>query len=349
VAYNTQRKLIFNQKLPSEPVDISILPNAYRIGVMGHFLEDRKLGMVIDLSLDQDLAPTQKKIIKNYHRIVQTETIDLDADGHQDILVVGFGDGPRGRISIFWGDRDDPYETESLLLDYSGAVGATIHDFDQDGTLDVMVLTSQKEQELLVMTNQGRKPLWDRQVVFKKFAGFGFTHITLSDFNDDQLPEVVLTNGNNMEIEPAPLKAYHGVRILEQVGSLVFEEKYSFQIFGAWKSTVEDFDQDGDQDLAVIAYNPDWDAETPTTFVYLENQGAPYRFAPSILSKDHWGRWITMEKADVDGDKDVDLILGGGYFPLGIDDARKPQYTKRIRNKASVVILKNQLNDPKSQ
>ena len=52
-----------------------------------------------------------------------------------------------------------------------------------------------------------------------------------------------------------------------------------------------------------------------------------------------------MEKADVDGDKDIDLILGGGYYPLGIDDARMPQYSNRIRNKASVVILKNNLNE----
>jgi hypothetical protein len=54
------------------------------------------------------------------------------------------------------------------------------------------------------------------------------------------------------------------------------------------------------------------------------------------------GRWMTMDIGDVDGDDDIDVVLGGGNIPTGMP-AHMDIYEDFARNAPPVLILKNLL------
>jgi hypothetical protein len=338
--YSTDWALSFTRKFTSEPVHVEFLPQGLRVALMGHFLFNAKEGEILDISISKESAISESPVVENFDRLVKSITRDVDEDGELDLLVVGFGDGKKGRVLLRWGGERVDSSRDSVLIDYSGAVAAEILDVNMDGQLDVLVLTSQAQQELLLFAGGGNRK-FDRKVLRKEFAGFGFNHFSLSDFNKDGLVDILLSNGNNMEMEYAPLKPYHGVRILENRGEGKFVERFFSPIYGATKALAADFDSDGDLDIAVIAYYPDWGVAVPETFVYLECQGG-YQYKPQVLAAGDWGRWITMAVGDLDGDQDDDIILGGAYYPIGVNRSYLRNYLERIRGRPSVVVLNNE-------
>jgi hypothetical protein len=54
------------------------------------------------------------------------------------------------------------------------------------------------------------------------------------------------------------------------------------------------------------------------------------------------GRWMTMDIGDIDADSDLDVVLGGGYIPVGMF-AYMDQYNELARTGPPVLILKNTL------
>ena len=80
------------------------------------------------------------------------------------------------------------------------------------------------------------------------------------------------------------------------------------------RSAIADYDGDGDQDIAMISFYPDWDWETPESFVYLENEGN-FGFRPAALTRDYFGVWISIEAADVNDDQKPDIVLGLANWP----------------------------------
>jgi hypothetical protein len=206
-----------------------------------------------------------------------------------------------------------------------------------------MLLVAQEHQELLLFLNHG-KGEFEKKLLHKEPAGFGYNHFALADINGDQKIDVVTSNGNNMEIPDAPLKLQHGVRNLLNQGNLAWKEEYFFPLHGAIKSIAHDFDRDGDVDIASIAFYPDWDKEFPTTFIYLKNDGALSRsgkFTPSTLPVEQWGRWMVMDSADVNGDGYQDLILGAAYINKGVPARHAEQYKELVKKSQPLLFLYN--------
>ena len=75
------------------------------------------------------------------------------------------------------------------------------------------------------------------------------------------------------------------------------------------KAVARDFDQDGDLDIAAISFFPDYEKSPEESFVYLENRGG-LNFEPRTFPGSARGRWITMDAGDLDGDGDLDIVLG---------------------------------------
>jgi len=332
-------RLIEKLELTSEPVGVQVLPTGFRLALLGDFMIDQQRGQVIEFTRDAQRQLRAHNVVEGYHRLTQALPADLNQDGVEDLLLIGFGQGSVGKVSILWRAPDGAPAGETVLLDQAGALNAVIHDFTEDGRPDILLLTSQGQQELLAFLNEGGGQ-FRRELIAKQFAGFGYNHLAIADFNQDGRMDLVLVNGNNMEIKNAPTKPYHGVRIWENQGGLQFKETHFFPLPGALKAVADDFDGDGDLDLAVISFYPDWSADFPETFVYLENQGG-YQFAPSSLPPEHWGHWLTMTSADVDQDGHPDLILGGGYVSNGVPTDQREKYQAMTRNKPSVVVLNN--------
>ena len=337
--FDRSGSLLLDLKTQSEPIDVDPIPSGFRVTMMGDFMEDQLGGKVVDVTLKPGGHVETKEVITGYHRLTESHTADLDADGIDDVLLVGFGAGSLGKVSVRWFESEGATAGETILIDYAGALNAHIHDFDRDGLDDVMLLTAQSKQELLLFLNQGGQR-FEKRLIHQEFAGFGYNHLSLSDFNEDGWLDLLIANGNNMEIKDAPLKPYHGIRILENNRDLTFSESFFYPMYGALKALASDFDRDGDQDIAAIAFYPNWDVDNPESFVYLENQGNNV-FHPTGLEQKDSGRWITMALGDVDQDGWRDVILGGGYILQGVTSSHRDAYSNWIRTRPSVVVLEN--------
>ena len=325
-------------ELGSEPVDMRVSPQRLDVALLGDFLVDKVEGRVVSITANESGDVIERTLIEKFPRLTQATFEDFDQDGKEDLLALGFGSGDsHGRVSIFW-DIDGASE-EQVLAPYAGAINAIVHDFDADGIRDILLLVAQNRQEVSVFLNDGARG-FEQRILIKEFAGFGYNHVSVADFNSDGRMDLILANGNNMEIKNAPLKPYHGIRVYENLGDFTFTIRFSYPMYGALKAIAEDFDRDGDLDIAATAFYPDWSDANPETFALLENTGG-FEFTPSVLENPNWQRWMTMETADVNGDGYEDIVLGGGYAEHGLHTDLRDEFVRRTASNPSIVVLKN--------
>ena len=283
--------------------------------LIGHvFPSDVADGKVVVLPMGQDRVQPGL-LLSGLERPTQSVVADLNGDGRLDLLVCSFGNY-LGRLSWFEQKADGKFEPH-LLLESPGAIRAEVRDLDGDGRPEIVVLMAQGREGLFLFANQGQGEFLLRPLLQFQPA-YGATYFEFADMNNDGLPDVVMTNGDNGEY-PSPFKRYHGVRIFLNDGKLGFTEAYFFPMNGAFKVVARDFDGDGDLDLAAISFFPDYGRSPEESFVYLENLSG-LRFVPRSFPGATAGRWLTMDAGDLDGDGDMDLVLGAfSQGPPGIE------------------------------
>ena len=328
------------------PVDIQFVGDTAYLGSIGDLLAQReasaRLSHISALSLvDGSIADaTSGVVLENLFRMADIEMADLNDDGRLDFVVCGFG-SITGSVSWYEALEDGDY-MEHVLLPLPGAVKARTHDFNGDGLLDIMVLVSDAREGLHILVNRGDGE-FDLQTIFETHAAYGHTFLELHDFNGDGLMDALVVNGDNVDSDPYnTLKNYHGVRIYLNRGDLQFEEAWFYPMYGAFIARAADFDADGDLDIAAISFYPDFTDPRRESFAYLENQGG-LEFLPFSSDELNNGRWMTMDIGDVDGDSDVDVVLGGSYLEIGLFGNRE-LYDELAESGESVLILKNTLN-----
>jgi len=334
-------------KFNADPVHVEPRPEGFRLTLAGDFNFDQQRSEVIDFEfVGEELRATP--LIQGFHRATQSWTRDIDGDGREDLVLVGFGDGVGpgyGKVSLFWGAASEGTEPagfeEQVLLDRAGGLGAQVDDVDGDGLLDVVILTTQGRSELVAyLQRAGRR--FETKVLLEEHVSIGYNEFKLVDFDGDGRRDVLLVNGNNMEMLDPPLRPYHGVRILRNVEALRYEEVYRYAMYGAMTATADDLDGDGDLGILVNAFYPDWVASEPETLTLLRNQG-DYRFEASSLGGEHWGRWLRATTGDLDGDGRKDILLGAGNLPGGGLHPGRPRlyqrYGDRLQKAPAVLRL----------
>ena len=273
-------------------------------------------------------------------RPVHLTLADLDENGSNDYLVSEFGN-QTGSISWFRLDKNGQHQ-EAVLKNVPGAVSSEVIDLNTDGRKDIVTLFGQGDERISVFLKQ--KDGSFRENILLRFPPvYGSTSFQLIDFNNDGLKDILYTNGDNADYSFS-LKGFHGARIFINKGDLRFEESFFYPMYGATKSLAHDFDQDGDLDMVVISFFPDFDAKRPEGFVYLQNQGGMEYKAYTFLEAAN-GRWLVMDIGDYDGDGDKDIVLGSLLFKI----SAAPQQTIEnwIQNGYQMVVLENTVGDTK--
>ena len=328
------------------PVDIEFTGDAAYVASIGDLLalktSDEKLATISRLSLvNQSInTPGIRVVIDDLYRMADMEVLDMNGDGVMDFIVCGFG-ARRGSVAWYESQSDGGYQ-EHVLINRPGAVKAQAFDFNRDQHLDIAVLLSDAREGLYILINNGANE-FESTTVFETHSAFGHTYFELQDFNGDGLMDFLTINGDNVDSDPYnTLKNYHGVRIYLNQSDLRFEEAYFYPMYGAFGGKAADFDNDGDLDIAAISFYPDFGVERRESFAFLQNDGE-MNFNAYTTPELNNGRWMTMDAGDLDGDGDVDIVLGGAYIPTGMF-AYFDTYRALAESAPSILVLENTLN-----
>ena len=328
------------------PVDIQFVGETAYLGSIGDLLAQQlasaRPAHISALSLvDGSIADaTSEVVLEDLFRMADIEVADLNGDGRLDFIVCGFG-SITGSVAWYEALEGGDFR-EHVLLPLPGAVKARTHDFNDDGLLDIMVLVSDAREGLHLLINEGGGE-FELRTVFETHSAYGHTFLELHDFNGDGLMDALAVNGDNVDSDPYNTsKNYHGLRIYLNRGGLQFEEAWFYPMYGAFIARAADFDADGDLDIAAVSFYPDFTNPRRESFAYLENRGG-LEFLPSTSDELNDGRWMTMDIGDVDGDDDVDVVLGGSYLEIGLF-GNPDLYDELVESGESVLILKNTLN-----
>ncbi len=254
-------------------------------------------------------GPDNSTLLTQLPRPVDLRKVDLNNDGLEDFIVSGFG-FLKGSLS--WYEKTADGYSEHLLSAEPGAIRTEILDLNDDGNLDILALMAQGKEGFFAYLGDGAGNFTEK-LLYTFPSYYGSSYFELADMNGDGKPDIVYANGDTGDYDYPALKPYHAIRILIQKAPMTFEEEYVFPIHGPFSTMADDYDMDGDLDLAVISYFPDY-AHTPDeSFLILENKG-DMSFEASSLSISTSGKWLTADRGDFDKDGDVDILLGNGPF-----------------------------------
>ena len=194
------------------------------------------------------------------------------------------------------------------MLNEPGAITSYLRDLDGDGRKDIAVVFGQSREGIHIFFNLGNGSFRHSHALPLP-PTYGSNFFALHDFNGDGHADILATNGDNGDYMNAFPKNHHGIRIYLNDGNNVFVERLFFPLYGASKALAADFDADGDLDIAAIAMFADFMRHPEAGFVYLENQG-DLQFDAYHIPEAADGRWVVMDAGDMDGDDDMDIVLG---------------------------------------
>ena len=268
------------------------------------------------------------------HRPTDVLPVDLNGDGREDLVVCEYG---HFTGSVFWLENKGDTFQRHTLLEMPGCLNAASADFNGDQRPDLVILTGQAREAVYLLLNLGDNQFEPRMLLTRQ-PMWGHSHIEVADFNNDNHPDLLITNGDNGELDLALSRPYHGVRVHLNDGKNDFTKELFFSQPGAYKALARDFDQDGDLDIASIAYFADYKLNPNAGFIYLR-QDKSLQFSAHTLPEADRGRWITLDAGDVDRDQDIDLVLGAYNMPQRqIPDALQKRWAE---NPTPILILKN--------
>ncbi|CCH51306.1 hypothetical protein BN8_00223 [Fibrisoma limi BUZ 3] len=273
--------------------------------------------------------------IQTLQRPVHAAFADLNRDGREDVVICQFGHY-LGQLT--WHEQLSSGYKAHVIEAVPGARQTIIRDVDGDQWPDIVALLTQGDEQVAVFYNL-RNGFFRKETVLRFPPIYGSSYVTLSDVDRDGDEDLVYTNGDNADYSIVP-KAYHGVRIFLNNGQFRFKQAWFYPMHGASQVIARDFDQDGDIDLAAIAYFPDFTQQPNQGFVYFENEGK-LSFRPRTFANAGRGRWLTMDAGDVDQDGDEDILLGSYFQPVN------PKYRDMMENwrkpGTGITLLRNSL------
>ena len=299
--------------------------------VMGSFSPtDAPSGFLMALKTDGKTRP--KILIPNLQRPVHTASGDLDGDGQIDFVVCEFAKWTGG---LNWWKLEQGQYQKNILRDRPGAISTALVDIDQDKDLDILALFGQGDEGIFLYENDGQGNFSEKRILDFP-SSYGSSSMTVLDWNKDGAWDILYTCGDNADYPPV-VKPYHGIRLFMNNGANVWKESFFLAMPGAYAAKPEDFDGDGDLDIASISFFPDYD-RAPRSFILWVQEGDG-DFKAKTFADQTKGRWIVMDTGDYDGDGDKDIALGS----LTLEAPGHLDLVERwVNEKIPFVVLENQ-------
>jgi hypothetical protein len=282
----------------------------------------------------------QEVLPETFHRPVNTLVADFDNDGIDELVISEFGHRT-GQLTLMRGLPDGKFERK-ILLTQPGTIRAVSKDMDQDGKLDIVAITSQGDESITILyQREDLRFSVDKAIRFSPI--YGSSWFELLDFDNDGDLDIVTVNGDNAD-KTYIAKPYHGLRIHLNDGNNNFTEAHFHPLNGATRFVADDFDQDGDQDFVVISTFPDYVNAPDLSLVYLETTDpVNMKFNSFKFEESNLSRWFLLDKGDIDGDGDTDIILSAFTY---VFTPVPPEFTREWEeNNVDLLILKNRLRE----
>lgn len=260
-----------------------------------HPSEDRK-GSLYRLDMQSGRSSV---MTDSLHRPVEFKLADMDSDGFEDMVIAEFG-FETGGLTL----RDGESGKMTTIYNQPGARSIVLADINHDGLTDMYVLFAQGREEVVRFINKGGFN-FEAKSMLQFSSVYGNSHLNVRDMNNDGFEDIVLANGDNADYSSVP-KPYHGIRIFTNDGRSDFKQTFFHPVSGATKSLVEDFDGDGDVDIALASFFNEAGDDESFLYFQQESDGSYSKSKPAIPK----GNWLVMEAADVDVDGDLDILLG---------------------------------------
>ena len=248
----------------------------------------------------------ETSISPKLQRPVDLQFIDVDKNGLDDIVVAEYGKYT-GKLSLLKQESNGDYHYE-VIADRSGALCSQVLDIDGDGDQDIIVLFGQGREELALFRNNNGK--FSYKSIHSFPPSYGSVKFYFKNVDEDSANELIYINGDNADFFGVN-KNYHGIRVFDFNKDESLTEKMFFRVDGAYDAVFEDFDLDGDMDIAAVSFFPDFSSEF-AGFTYFQNNSGHY-IRKSTPTKG-LGRWIKMISIDIDNDSDNDIILSALTF-----------------------------------
>lgn len=295
------------------------------------------LGLLIGIvnADGSQVQPVVDRLVPRLHRPVDVVTGDFNDDGEYDYVIAEFGTYS-GKLSLHMMQTDGTL-SETVLLNDAGASSIAVVGND------LFVLVAQGDERIVRLRNFVDGASVVAETLLKFPPSQGSSSMKVLDFNGDGRSDALYTAGDNADISPI-FKPYHGVYLFQGQPDGSLRQSMFFHLDGATNAVAEDFDQDGDLDIAAVAYYANLDRGLDQAgFVYLENNGEGFD-AKYIEGLGGLGRFIAISVGDIDGDGDKDIALAnlafGPYGPMIVSTELQDQWLRGPR----FVLLRNGLH-----
>lgn len=329
--FSSGMEFLQGAKVGETPVWMEEFQNEYLVTMMGSF-SPTDVGSGYILSLPKGNGKTYK-LIDSLRRPVHSSYADLNADGLMDIVTCEFSKWTG--VLAWWKNKGNGSFEKIILRNRPGALKAYIKDMNADGKQDIIALFGQGDEGIYTYYNEGNGKFRE-EATLRLPPSYGSTFFQLYDFNKDGFDDIIYTAGDNADFPPI-LKHYHGIYVYMNDGKNKFTQQQFLQLNGAYAALPHDYDNDGDIDIAAISFFPDYKNQPDESFVYYENDGNN-NYTLSTIDNPTMGRWIVMDKGDVDGDGDTDIILGSLAFEVVPANGLVEQW---VKNGVGFVVLRN--------